>query len=299
MKRNVLLLIVGLLVALLFVLLQVLFTVGEGDAVVVTTFGKPVRALTDAGLYVRWPWPIQRVYRFDNRTHCLEGAFEETLTRDGKNILVSVYAGWQITSPIQFLEKVGTVEQAERNLDGLLRSYQNSVLGQYPFSSLVNVDPKAIQFEPIESQMLAAVQPEARQRYGVDVQFLGIRKIGLPESVTEKVFGRMRAERNVMADRYRSEGEGEAIKIRAEADSKKNQLLAQAEASGKRIRAEGDAKATEYYQVFEKDPALAEFLRKLEVLEETLKKKSTLILSTDTVPYDLLQGEKALPDKKK
>ncbi|MEI8314276.1 MAG: protease modulator HflC [Verrucomicrobiota bacterium] len=297
MKRNTLLLAAGGVVAALFILLQVLFTVREGEAVVVTTFGKPVRAITEAGLYARAPWPVQRVYRFDNRVHTLEGAFEETLTRDGKNILVAVYAGWRIQSPIQFLERIGTVEQAERNLDALLRSQKNAVLGQFPFSALVNTNTAEVKFEQIEQQMLAVVQPEAVNRYGVTVQFLGIRKIGLPESITEKVFARMKAEREEIAERYRSEGEGEAIKIRAAADSQRNQLLAQAEADAKRIRAEGDAKAAESYQVFEKNPDLAMFLRKLEVLEGTLKKKSTVVLSTETEPFDLLQGDKALPKK--
>ena len=297
MKRNGLLLTVGALVAALFVLLQVLFTVREGEAVVVTTFGKPVRSLTEAHLYCRWPWPVQRVYRFDNRIHTLEGAFEETLTQDGKNLLASVYAGWRISDPIQFLKRIGTIEQAERNLDGLLRSQKNAVLGQFPFSGLINTDPKAVKFEEIEQKMLTAVQPEALARYGIEIQFIGIRKIGLPESITEKVFARMKAERDEIAERYRSEGEGEAIKIRAEADSKRNQLLASAEADSKRIRAEGDAKAAESYQVFEKNPELAMFLRKLEVLELTLKKKSTVVLSTDTEPFDLLQGDKALPKK--
>jgi len=290
MKRNTLLLTAGGVVAALFILLQVLFTVREGEAVVVTTFGKPVRALTEAGLYVR-------IYRFDNRVHTLEGAFEETLTRDGKNILVAVYAGWRIQAPIQFLERIGTVEQAERNLDALLRSQKNAVLGQFPFSALVNTNTAEVKFEQVEQQMLAAVQPEAATRYGVAVQFLGIRKIGLPESITEKVFTRMKAEREEIAERYRSEGEGEAIKIRAAADSQRNQLLAQAEAEAKHIRAEGDAKAAESYQVFEKNPELAMFLRKLEVLEGTLKKKSTVVLSTETEPFDLLQGDKALPKK--
>ena len=297
MKRNTLLLAAGGVVAALFILLQVLFTVREGEAVVVTTFGKPVRAITEAGLYARAPWPVQRVYRFDNRVHTLEGAFEETLTRDGKNILVAVYAGWRIQSPIQFLERIGTVEQAERNLDALLRSQKNAVLGQFPFSALVNTNTAEVKFEQIEQQMLTVVQPEAVNRYGVTVQFLGIRKIGLPESITEKVFARMKAEREEIAERYRSEGEGEAIKIRAAADSQRNQLLAQAEADAKRIRAEGDAKAAESYQVFEKNPELAMFLRKLEVLEGTLKKKSTVVLSTETEPFDLLQGDKALPKK--
>ena len=297
MKRNTLLLIAGGVVAALFVLLQVLFTVREGEAVVVTTFGKPVGAYTNAGLYARAPWPVQRIYRFDNRVHTLEGAFEETLTRDGKNILVAVYAGWRIQAPVQFLERIGTVEQAERNLDALLRSQKNAVLGQVPFSALVNTNTADIKFEQVEQQMLSAVQPEAVNRYGVTVQFLGIRKIGLPESITEKVFARMKAEREEIAERYRSEGEGEAIKIRAAADSQRNQLLAQAEADAKHIRAEGDAKAAESYQVFEKNPELAMFLRKLEVLEGTLKKKSTVVLSTETEPFDLLQGDKALPKK--
>jgi len=299
MKRNTLLLTVGLLVAVMFVLLQVLFTVREGEAVVVTTFGKPVRELTAAGLYMRWPWPVQRIYRFDHRIHTLEGAFEETLTRDGKNILVAVYAGWRIQKPMEFLERVGTVEQAEHNLDSLLRSQKNAVLGQFPFAGLINTNAAAVQFDAIEQQMLAAVQAEALARYGVEVQFLGIRKIGLPESITEKVFARMKAEREEIAERYRSEGEGEAIKLRAAAESQRNQLLAKAEAEAKGIRAEGDARAAESYQVFEKNPELAMFLRKLEVLELTLQKKSTVVLSSETEPFDLLQGDKALPKHNK
>lgn len=295
MKQNRILIVVGLLVAALFVLLQILFTVREGDAAVVTTFGKPERALTEPGLYRRWPWPIQKIYRFDNRTQVVEGPFEETLTQDGKNVLVGVYAGWKIAEPITFLERVGTVEQAERNLDSLLRHYKSAVLGQHPFGSLVNADAARIQFEQVETAMLAAVKPEAAARYGIDVEFLGIRKLGLPESITQKVFERMQAERTEIAERYRSEGEGEAIKIRAQADSQRDQILAQAEAEAKRIRAEGDAKAAAFYQVFEKNPELAMFLRKLEVMEETLKEKATVVLSAETQPYDLLKGETALP----
>ena len=298
MKRNVLLTIIGLLVAALFILLQVVFTVREGEVVVVTTFGKPERALTEPGLYRRWPWPVQRLYRYDNRTHVVEGPFEETLTADGKNILVAVYAGWKIARPIEFLTGVGTAEQAERNLDGMLRHHKSAVLGQYPFGSLVNVEAGQLRFEEIEQKMLAAAQPEADARYGITLEFLGIRKIGLPEAITEKVFERMRAERTEIAERYRSEGEGEAIKIRAEAESQRDQILARAEADAKRIRAEGDAKAAEHYQVFAEDPELAMFLLKLETMEQTLKDKATLVLSADTEPYDLLRGEEALPGGK-
>lgn len=293
MKRHFVMILSGITVAALFVLLQLLFTVREGEAVVVTTFGKPVRALTEAGLYRRWPWPVQRLYRFDRRIHCFEGPLQEALTSDGKNVLVALYAGWRINDPTRFLERVGSKEQAESSLDALLRNYKNAALGRLPFSSLVNTDPSALRFEEIEQQILAAVQPEAAERYGIDVRFVGLRKLGLPEAITEKVFERMRAEREELAARYRSEGEGEALRIRAGAESLKDQLLADAEADAKRLRAEGDAEAARYYRVFDKDPALAIFLRKLEVLEDTLKEKSTVVLSADTEPYDLLRTEGA------
>ena len=293
MKRNAWIFLIGLLVAALLVLMQVLFIVRQGEVAVLTTFGKPQQALTTAGLYVRWPWPVQRVYRFDARVRCLDGAYEQTLTQDGKNLLVAVYAGWRIRDPLLFLERVGTEVQAEQNLDGLLRNHKTAVLGQFPFSSLVNVRTNDLRFEEIERRMLDAVRPEARERYGIDVEFLGIRKLGLPESITAKVFDRMREERKTIADGYRSEGEGEAIRIRAEADSARDQTLARAEADAKRLRAEGDAQAAEYYRVFEKNPELAMFLRKLEVLEQTLKEKSTVVLSSDTEPFDLLRGSKA------
>lgn len=290
MKRNALMLLAGLAVAVLFVLLQVVLIVREGEAAVLTTFGKPERALTEAGLYFRWPWPVQRAYRFDARVHCLEGLLQEVMTEDGKNVLLSVYAGWKISDPVLFLERVGGVAQAESNLDGLLRSHKNAIVGQIPFSGMVNPNPDALRFEELETRLLSAAQPEALSRYGIAVEFVGVRKLELPGAITEKVFDRMRAERNELAERYRSEGEAEAIRIRAEADRQRDQLLAQAEADAKRAQAEGDAEAAAFYQAFERNPDLAIFLRKLEVLENTLQEKSTVVLGADTEPYDLLRG---------
>jgi len=292
MKRNVWILITGLLVAALLLLLQVLFIVRQGEVAVLTTFGQPRRALTEPGLYARWPWPVQRAYLFDARLRCLEGAYEQILTQDGKNVLVALYAGWKISDPRLFLERVGTPAQAAQSLDGLLRHHETAVLGQYTLGHLVNVRTNELRYAEIEQRMLAAVQAEAGARYGIAVEFLGIRKLGLPEAITAKVFDRMREERKAIADGYRSEGEGEAIRIRAEADSARDQTLARAEGDAKRLRAEGDAAAAEYYRVFEKNPELAMFLRKLEVLEQTLKEKATVVLSADTEPFDLLQGGK-------
>lgn len=298
MKRNIPLILFGLAIAGLFVLLQALFIVREGEAAVVTQLGRPVRSITDAGLYTRWPWPVQRVHRFDTRIRTLQGSFEETLTSDGKNVLVALYAGWRVADPTRFLERVGSVEQAESSLDGLLRTFKNSTIGTVRFSNLVNTDASALKIDAIEAQVLDATKPQALDRYGIELAFVGIRRIGLPEAITQSVFERMRAERQELADRYRSEGEGEAIRIRAKADSERDQLLAKAEADARRSLAEGEAAAASHFKVFERSPELALFLRKLDALETTMKDKTTVVLSPDTEPFDLLRGQTALPNPK-
>jgi len=298
MKKNITLIVFGVVIAALFVLLQLVFIVRQGEVAVVTMLGKPVRAATEAGLYSRWPWPVQRVYSFDNRTHALEGSFEETMTADGKNVLVSVYAGWKIADPVKFLERVGTSERAEMNLDGLIRTYKNASVGQLKFGQLVNPDPGQLKFDDLEKQLLEAVQGPANERYGIDVAFVGVRRVGLPEAVTESVFNRMKAERQELADRYTAEGKGEAIKIRAQADSERDQLLAKAEADALRLRADGDAAAAEYWKGYSQNQDLAMFLLKLQSMQETLKEKSTVVLSTDSEPFDLLKGSARGEEKK-
>ena len=294
MKNNRLLFVTGFLVAVLFVLLQVVFIVHEGDAVVLTTFGKPTRVCTDAGLYGRAPWPIQRMYRFDQRIQNFEGPFEQVLTRDGKSLLISLYAGWRIIDPIPFLERVGSNEQAERNLEALLRNYTSATVGQHPFSHVINVDPESIRFDQIESEILDSLRSEAEDRYGIDIVFLGIRRIGLPEAITERVFERMRAERSELAERYRSEGESEALRIRAEADSQREQALALAEAKAKSIRAEAEAEAATHYAVFAEHPELAMFLKRLDVLESVMSNRTTVVLGSEMDPFNLLKGPATL-----
>ncbi len=284
-------LLVGLTIAALFAALQVIFIVREGEVAVVTRLGKPERAITEAGLYTRWPWPVQRVHRFDARIRALQGSYEETLTGDGKNVLVALYCGWRIKDPILFLERLGSEEKAEQDLDGLLRTHKNAALGEVTFAQLVNIDPAALRHDLIEQRVAEAVRLEAEKRYGIEVLFVGLRKLGLPEAITQSVFERMRAEREELAERYRSEGEGEAVRIRAQADSERDQVLARADAEARRLRAEGEAEAAAHYQVFSEEPGLALFLRKLDALRETLGDKSTVVLSADTEPFDLLLPE--------
>ncbi|MDX9702333.1 MAG: protease modulator HflC [Candidatus Auribacterota bacterium] len=290
MKKNFLTIFVGILIAILLLLYLVAFQLSVNEKAVLTTFGKPTRTLDKPGLYWKLPWPFQKVYSFDARLIIDESVFEETLTSDGKNIVFSTCLGWRIKNPKIFLESIGSINDAKRNLEGLVRTFKSGVIGRHEFANLISLDNDSIQFEQIEREMLQPVAHEAQDRYGIQVDFLYITRIALPEQTTAKVFERMKKERERIAERFRAEGDALANEIKSKARSERDQILARAEAKAKKIRGEGDAAAAEYYRIFEDNKKLAVFLQKLETLEQVLKNKATVILDTQTPPFDLLDS---------
>ncbi len=297
MKRNPLTLIIGLLLLLVFGLLLFVFQVRQSEVAVVTTFGNPTRPITDPGAYLKWPWPIQKVYKFDKRVQTFEDKLTEGLTSDSFNLLTSVYIGWSITDPKAFFPKfAGSTEpiaEAERVLERLLSNAERGVVGKHPLSEFVSADPAGNKFTEIEKEILTAVQSLVRantNNYGLDVQFLGFRKLQLPESVTQSVFERMTSERKVLANKSQYEGEAEAQKIRSAADRKAAEMLANAESEATRIRGEGQAEAAKSLTVFKQNPELANFIFRLDALENSLKDRSILIFDQHTPPFDLFRG---------
>ena len=288
MKKNILTLTVGALIAALLILYLIAFQLGEYQRGVVTTFGKPTRSISDPGLYWKLPWPFQKVYVFDGRLFVEESVFEETYTGDGKNLIFTTCIGWKISDPALFLERIGTVDAAKRNLDGLVRTYKNGVLGRHTFDQLVSANGSTSAYEQIEAEIFQPVAEEAQTQYGVHVGFLYITRLGLPEQTTAQVFERMKTERQRIAEKYRSEGDAIASEIKAKAQSGHDQIIARAQAEAKKIRGEGDAQAAEFYKIFEENKQLAVFLKKMETLKTVLKDKSTVILDTQTAPFDLL-----------
>jgi membrane protease subunit HflC len=292
MKRNPLTLLIGALLLVVFVLLLFVFQVRKSEVAVVTTFGKPTaRKYTEPGAYFKWPWPIQKVHKLDQRIQNFEDRFEEALTPDGYNLLVMTYVGWKISEPQLFFPKFagGSVSEAEKSLEGLVRSAKNEIIGQHPFSHFISTDEKELKFVEIENEILQKVQDQVRaNNYGIEIKFLGIKKLGLPEGVTQSVFDRMKNERQVKVAQIQFKGEEEASKIKSAADRDSAKLLNDAEATAINIRGEGDAAAAKSFAVFEQNPELAILILKLNALELTLKDKTTLILDQNTPPLDLL-----------
>lgn len=281
----------GFVIFVLLVLYLVAFQVRVGEMAIITTFGKPGRIITEAGLYWKAPTPIQKVDRFDGRIHVLESKMEETYTQDGKNIILVSSTFWRIKDPLQFFRSAGDKDTAEKKLVSIVRNYENGVIGTYDLSNLINVDKNLLKLDEIQGKIKNLCSKETEDIYGIEIVEVVLKRLQFPQEVTRDVFERMKKERERIEKKYLAEGEGIASDIKARADAGKEKILAEAKAKAKKIKGEGDAEAAQYYNVFSENEELAIFLRKLESLENTLAKNATIILDYRTPPYDLLLGK--------
>src|SRR5690349_16044985 len=189
MKRTPVTLVIGALLLIVAALLLFTFQVRKSEVAVVTTFGKPTRPITDPGAYFKAPWPIQNVYKFDQRVQNFdEDKLTEGLTRDSFNLLTSVYVGWKITDPQAFFPKFAgspnPIAEAEKGIERLVGNAQRAVVGKHPMSDFISASDEGKNFLAIENEILAAVQTDVRaNNYGLDIEYLGFKKIQLPESV--------------------------------------------------------------------------------------------------------------------
>jgi modulator of FtsH protease HflC len=295
MKRNPLTLVIGILLIVIFGLWLIMFQVRTTEVAVVTTFGNPTRPITEPGAYFKWPYPIQRVWPFDKRVQNFEDKLTEGLTRDNFNLLTSVYVGWRITDPAAFFPKFissdDPIKEAERQLERLLGNAKSAVIGRHPLSDLVSATDNGTNFVAIEHEILTTLQTQVHaNNYGLDIEFLGIKRLQLPQNVSQSVFDRMTSERKVLADQLQFEGEARAQEIRSEADRKAQELLATAQGQATEIKGQGEAEAAKSLGVFQQNPGLASFLFRLNALEGSLKERSILVFDQNTPPFDLFRG---------
>jgi membrane protease subunit HflC len=297
MKRNTLTIVIGAVLVLIFALLLFVFQVRKSETAVVATFGKPTGQHYDQpGAYFKWPWPIQKVYKYDQRVQNFEDKFSQTLTADNNMLLTSVYVGWKISDASQFLQVFPgdssvSLPNAQSKLEGMLRTAKSAVIGGHPLSDFVNADPQALKFDAIESEIEQSVQNELRtNNYGIELEFLGFKKIGLPESVTQTVFARMTSERQVLISLAENTGKSEAQKIQSAADADAAKTIANAQATATRLRAEGEAEAAKTLPIFEQNPDLAVFLLRIDAIKQSLNQRSTLFFDERIPPFDLFRN---------
>lgn len=304
---------------LLYCLSTSVVFVDESEFVLVETLGRIVAVYDrtdpregDRGLHLKLPWPVGTVRRFDCRQQLFDPPGREMFTQDKKNITVSSYLCWKIADPegtdavlgdrpvVRFFRGLGNVETAEARLEARVRSALEIQFGKVELTDLLRVT--STEGGPAGESPLAAIAGLAlaelkrqdgnvslRDRLGIDLVDLRIKRINLPEGNRTAVYERMRTERERIAERYRSAGLAEKTRIESQARRQSDELLARAEADAERIRGDGEAEAIHLLnQAHARDPEFYEFQRTLATYTKILTERTTLVLSSGSRLFRLL-----------
>jgi membrane protease subunit HflC len=287
MKRHYGMFLLAVLVVALLLISTVAYTVDFTEFALIKTFGQTTARIdgrVQAGLKFKWPWPIQRLVRYDARTAVFEDTANEVATSDKQNLLVTMYCAWRIADPDRFNRTIVTTEAGQERLRDLLRAAKKDVIGRHLMQDLINTDPTKMLIPQIEEEILTAVRDPARETYGVEVVRVGIKSLGLPKEVTAAVIEAMKEERQRDVRKFEAAGDAQATAIRERAKSASGQILAFANRKAAEIRSEGDRAAATYYKEFARNEPFSMFLRSLESLKAELASKTVILLDGSELP---------------
>ena len=281
MNRKIIIAIV-LLIVIVIVLAGSVFTVDEKEQAIITRLGKYVRTVSEPGLGFKAPF-VENVHKFEDRVLEYDAAAAPIITSDKKHLLIDNYARWRIVEPLKLYQTVRDESGAQARLDDIVFSEIREELARHTLTEIVSVNREAI-MEKVHKQC----DNKARE-YGIEVIDVRIKRADLPAEVAHSVYARMKAERQRIAKKYRSEGEEEAVKIRATTDKEKTILLAESYRQAEKLKGEGDAEAIKIYaEAFEKDPEFYAFVRTLKAYEKSLKRDTTIVLPSDSELFQYL-----------
>lgn len=267
----------AIVVVLLFPPVRPFFVVGEWQQAIVTQFGRFKRAVREPGLHWKTPL-VEDITTYERRILASDAQPRDYLTLDKKRVVVDHVTRWRIDDPLQFFKTALTEQRGRLLLDDIVFSELRQELASRNFAEII-----AAQREAAMEAVAKRSAEKAKSEYGVVVVDVRVKRADLPSEVQASVFERMRAERERIAKRYRSEGEEESKKIRARTNKEKTILLAEAYRTSQKLRGEGDGEATAIYAAsYGQDPDFYSFVRSLEAYEKFLPEKSTAILSEDS-----------------
>ena len=286
MRKHMGLIVAALVIVAALLASTVFYRIDElKDVALVKTFGevtKVLRGSRDAGLHFKWPWPIQRLVRYDARTRIFEDVSVALQTGDKQQIIVTMYCTWRIEDPVKFHTSIEKVSLLEERLKDQLRYWKTAVIGKYELRAFVNTDPKEMRLGEIEAEILTHLHEEAARDYGIDVRGVGIRANALTEKVSQAVIAQQKSERERYVKDNRAKGEALAVTIEARASAAEKKILEFAKRKAADIETKGWVAAAGIYARFKKAPELAIFLRQIESLKEQLKDNSVFVLDSES-----------------
>src|SRR5437762_7322000 len=304
-------------------LLGCFYTVHQTQQVIITQFGKPVgEPTTEPGLHLKLPF-IQEVNRIDKRFLEWDGLPVAIPTRDKTYIHVDTYARWRIDDPKTYFVRLHDERSAQSRLEDILGSETRNAIAKHDLIEIVRTDkdrkpmhdeslkagpvgigtigvlpPIAFGRLKIEADIKAAAAVKL-QEFGIELLDVRLRRVNYNPEVLDRIYQRMISERRQIAQRFRSEGEGEAARIAGQKERDLNQIQSTAYRRVQQIRGEADGKATEIYaHAYTQNAQAAEFynfLKSMDTYRRVLTKESTLVLSTDSDLFNLLKRAGARP----
>jgi membrane protease subunit HflC len=317
------LLLIALAFAVLSTLLGCFYVVHQTEQVIITQFGKPVgEPITKPGLHVKLPI-VQEVNRIDKRFLEWGGAPVAIPTRDKTYIHVDTFARWRISDPTTFFVRLRDERSAQSRLEDILGSETRNAVAKHDLIEIVRTDKER---KPLRDETLknvptglgtigvlppihygrVKIEEEIKTKgakklaeFGIDLLDVRLKRVNYNPDVLDRIYQRMISERRQIAQRFRSEGEGEAARIAGQKERDLNEIQSTAYRQVQQIRGEADAKATEIYALaYTQNPHAADFynfLKSMETYRKVMAKDATLILSTDSDLFNLLKRASAKP----
>ncbi|MGD9056347.1 MAG: protease modulator HflC [Desulfobacterales bacterium] len=294
-----------------FIIYGAAYTVDETEQVVVTQFGRIVgQPKTDPGLKFKIPF-IQKANYFNKNLLEWDGDPGQIPTLDKTFIWVDTFARWKIVDPVKFFQTVNNRFNAIGKLNDIIDPAVRNFITSHHLIEAVRSSNRELESEEglddsirrtrvyfqidvgrqkITQGILEQAQPKLTP-FGIELVDVKIKRINYVEEVRKSVYGRMIAERNQIAEKFRSEGKGEAQKIRGEKERDLQEIESEAFKKAQRIKGDADAEATIIYaDAYGKDPEFYSFVQTLEIYRETLGENSSLVLSTNSEFLKYLKG---------
>jgi len=300
-----------------FVLYNSVYTVNEVEQMIITQFGKPVgEPVTSAGLKFKIPF-IQEINPIDKRILEWDGSPSDMPTKDKLYISVDLFARWRIVDPLQYFLRLRDERSAQSRLDDILGSETRNSVAKHELIEIIRTTKDRI---PLRDTLLTGAQQEqdmgslvpiqkGRKQveaeifaaaagkvevFGIELLDIRFKRINYNQSVRPKIYDRMISERRQIAERFLSEGNGEAARIRGNRIRDLNKIQSEAYRQVEEIRGVADAKATEIYaKAYNQSPESVEFYeftRTMESYKTIMASNTTLVLSTDSDLFKFLKG---------
>jgi len=301
MNRNLQIL-VALALGVGILLMTSVYTVTEIDQVIITRFGEPISdPITRPGLHLKTPF-VDKVNRFEKRFLEWDGVPNQVPTRDRRFIFVDTYARWRIVDPLRYLETLqGSEITAQSRLADILDGETRNAVARHnlieivrtsnrqPADTTINIQEVQETLEVISTgreeitREILKAATAAVSEYGIELLDLKFKRINYVPEVQQDVFARMIAERQRIAEEFRSEGQGESARIQGERERDLAQIQSEAFREAEELRGTADAEATQIYaEAYGRDEEFYAFTKSLETYQRTMDSSTTFILNTDS-----------------